>query len=318
MTSTFTQVLAFLMSLIYTLIPFVDYSPKNEDELLLNAAMISDVHIDASLPCGQEMLAAGLEDMKRCETPLDTVIVAGDLTNYADEESLIAFYEILKEHSPADKWVVAHGNHDIGHVEGFTNAEAREWNIKHYNEYTGSNNENIYYSMDVKGYTFIVLGDQGDDNWDHYDIYEDQLTFLDTELARATADGKPAFVVCHIPVEGVNGQMEVWEEGSLEEYSQPIVDIMEKYNNVFFISGHVHTGINGALVQNAFGFSCVETRNGVTYINLPTYLLVNRYGIPWNGMGFHLEVYEDEVVLRARRFLVSRWYAFHEFSVPLV
>ena len=94
--------------------------------------------------------------------------------------------------------------------------------------------------------------------------------------------------------------------------------ILEKYSNVFFISGHVHTGINGDLTQRMFGFSCVEEQNGVTYVNLPTFLLVNRYGIPWGGMGFQMEVYADRVLFRARNYITSKWYPSYEFSVALV
>ena len=66
------------------------------------------------------------------------------------------------------------------------------------------------------------------------------------------------------------------------------------------------------------GAASFETENGVTYVNLPTYGIVNRYGIPWNGMGFQMEVYEDEVIFRARKFNTSRWYGFYEFAIDLV
>ena len=80
----------------------------------------------------------------------------------------------------------------------------------------------------------------------------------------------------------------------------------------------MHEGINGKLTESVLGFSCVETLNGVTYVSLPTYLLVNRYGIPWNGLGFQMEVYEDEVIFRARSYMTSKWYLAYEFEVPIV
>lgn len=319
MIALITKLVSFMTALVCTIVPFVGYSAERPDDIQLNVAMISDTHIDERLPLGQLMLASGLEDMSRNQTPNDAVLIAGDMTNYGNIEAVEVFYNVMKKHSPYAQWVIAPGNHDIGHVEDFTHDEARQWLIDLYNGYTGEETDKIYYSKDIKGYTFIVLCDESEDNWDSCDIYDEQIAFLDSELQRATAEGKPAFVVCHWPVEGTNGQPIIYEDSGLDgEYSQKVQATLEKYENVFFISGHMHAGINGRLVKEAFGFSCVETINGVTYVNLPTYDLVNRYGIPWNGMGMQMEVYENEVVFRARRYLVSRWYAFHEYEVPLV
>ena len=311
-----TQIISFLLSLIMTLTPFIGREAKNPDEALLNVSIISDTHLDARFPGGKLNLEFGLRDMNKFDN--DAVIVAGDLTNYGDEASVKYFYDIMKNTCDADNWIVATGNHEIGHPEEFTNEEARQNFIKYHNEYTGQNIENAYYSIDVEGYTFIVLCDQSEDNWDSCDIYDDQIAFLDAELARGTAEGKPAFVVCHVPVEGANGQDIIYEDGGLDEYSDAVKTTMEKYENVFFISGHVHTGINGHISKELFDISCVESENGVTYVNLPTYGIVNRYGIPWNGMGFQMEVYEDEVIFRARKFNTSRWYGFYEFAINLV
>ena len=310
------QIFSFIMALIMTLVPFVGRDAKNPDEALLNVSIISDTHLDARFPGGKLNLERGLRDMNKFDN--DAIVHVGDITNYGDEASVKYFYDIMRDSCDVENWVVATGNHEIGHPEEFTNEEARQNFIKYHNEYTDQGIENAYYSMDVEGYTFIVLCDQSEDNWDSCDIYEDQIAFLDSELARGTAEGKPVFVVCHVPVEGANGQDIIYEDGGLDEYSDIVKSTLEKYENVFFISGHVHTGINGYISKELFDVSCVETENGVTYVNLPTYGIVNRYGIPWNGMGFQMEVYEDEVIFRARKFNTSRWYGFYEFEIPLV
>lgn len=293
------------------------YSPK-EEGILLNIGIISDTHIDYRLPLGQYLLARALDDMAGSVQPLDAVVVSGDMTNYGDGKSVKTFYELFKHHCKANQWVIASGNHDIGHVEDVTQEEARRRLIDTYNQYTDSDISHIYYRVKIRGYSFIVLGDQSDDSWDQPDINEDQLDFLDTELAKATADGKPAFVVCHWPLDGVNGQSTIWKDGSIgTETSEKIKTILEKYRNVIFISGHIHAGINGELTKTLFGFSCVENRNGVTFVNLPTYLLVNRYGIPWNGLGFQMEVYNKKIIFRARDYATSKWYSCYEFNAPL-
>lgn len=312
------QKLFLLLSSLFLLVqPDPGYKPK-ADGVLLNAAVVSDTHIDARLPLGRYMLARGLTDMACSSAPVDAVVVTGDMTNYGDGKSVEAFYSLFQKHCRAEHLVIAPGNHDIGHVDDATQEEAKQRLTRLYNGVTGLNTEQIYYSLDVNGYTFIVLGDQSDDSWDEPELFDDQLAFLDNELARAAAGGKPAFVACHWPLEGTNGQAEVWEDGSIGvENSQKIRPVLEKYRNVFFLSGHMHIGINGEFTESVFGFSCVETINGVTYVNLPTYLLVNRFGVPWGGLGFQMEVYEDEVLFRARNYATSKWYPAYEFTVAL-
>ena len=318
MMTVISKLSAFIMALVCTLVPLVNYDVESKEDILLNVAMISDVHIDARLPLGKLMLATGLADIKKNATANDALLVAGDLTNYGDEESVEDFYEIVAEAEPARELIIAPGNHDIGHVEKYSNEEARRWLIRHNNEFTAVENEKIYFTKDVNGYTFIILCDESEDNWDGFDIYQEQLDFLDANLAAATADGKPAFVVCHWPIENTNGQLTIYKDGGIEEpFASQMKEILEKYSNVFFISGHMHKGISGNNFQDIFGFSSVETINGVTYVNLPSYGIANRYGIPWNGIGMQMEVYENEVVFRPRRYLSSTWYAIIEYRVPI-
>ena len=286
----------------------------------LNAALVSDIHIDVDWPIGEWIWANGLNDLRYSVDPVDALIVSGDLTNYGDGPSIESFFNIMAEKNSAAYWVTAMGNHDVGHVEDTTQEGARQRFVDLYNALnpSGEQIDKAYYKLDVNGYRFVVLCDDGDDTWDCPDMSAEQLQFLDDSLAEAADRGLPMFVVCHVPVEGVNGQDVIWDDGGLDDNSDAVQAILEKYENVFFISGHVHTGINGPLVETVFGFSCVETINGVNYVNLPTYMIINRYGVPWGGMGFQMEVYDDEVLFRARNYGSSKWYPVYDHSVPLV
>ena len=286
----------------------------------LNAAIVSDVHIDVDWPIGEWIWANGLNDLRYSVDPVDALIVSGDLTNYGDGPSIESFFNIMAEKNSAAYWVTAMGNHDVGHVEDTTQEGARQRFVDLYNALnpSGEQIDKAYYKLDVNGYRFVVLCDDGDDTWDCPDMSAEQLQFLDDSLAEAADRGLPMFVVCHVPVEGVNGQDVIWPDGGLDDNSDAVQAILEKYENVFFISGHVHTGLNGPLVETVFGFSCVETINGVNYVNLPTYMIINRYGVPWGGMGFQMEVYDDEVLFRARNYGSSKWYPVYDHSVPLV
>ncbi len=297
------------------------YTPQKPDEIKLNVALISDTHIDSRLPLGKLYLKKAFEDINTATVKNDALVVCGDLTNYGEEQGIIDFFEIMTETSTVETEIIAMGNHDIGHTRdlGITNDEARAYFLKHNNNYLGTDFEKNYYSYDVNGYKFIVLCDESEDNWDEFEIYEEQTAFLDAELAEATKDGLPAFVVCHEPTVGQNGQETVHDGGSMQpESSERIKAVMEKYDNVFYLSGHMHEGINGNYTEKLLGFRNIETVDGVTYVSLPSYLLFNRYGFMGNGLGMQMEVYEDEVVFRARNFALSDWYGDFTCSVPLV
>ena len=51
----FSRLTAFIISVIMTVFPCLDYSPESDD-IRLNAAIISDTHIDTRLPCGKYLL----------------------------------------------------------------------------------------------------------------------------------------------------------------------------------------------------------------------------------------------------------------------
>ena len=322
------QIIALIVSLLMSIFPSSEFLAGFEalelatksDDCRLNAAIVSDIHIDVDWPIGEWIWKTGLADVARSKDTVDALIVSGDLTNYGDVASMDSFFKIMADNPCAKNWVIAMGNHDVGHVDDRPQEQARQEFVDLYNALNpaGEQIEKAYYKTDINGYRFVILVDDGEDTWDHPDMAEEQYQFLDDSLAEAADRGLPMFVVCHVPVEGVNGQDKIWEDGGLGDCSDRVQSILEKYENVFFISGHVHTGINGPLVEEAFGFSCVETINGVNYINLPTYMIVNRYGVPWGGMGFQMEVYDDEVLFRARNYFTAKWYPVYDHSVPLV
>ncbi|MBP9988334.1 MAG: metallophosphoesterase, partial [Ruminococcus sp.] len=294
-----------------------------KDDCLLNVEMISDTHLEKKELFRQAFLKWGLKNLSRAKSEVDAIVVAGDITNYADEPSLAKYYDIIKKYSPAPV-ITAAGNHDIGHagdrdVTDISREEARDNFIRYRNEYTGRNDDVNYYSTEINGYKFIVLGDEVVDggHWDAADLTQAQLNFLDRELADGTKDGKPAFVVCHWHFDNINGEQTIWAGSGIDLSVNDIKTIMEKYNNVFYISGHMHAGIKAKAVEKLYGLSNAEQVNGVTYLNLPTYGIVNMFGDPLSGTGAQLEVYEDEVVFRPRNFLTNKWYVNSEYHFEL-
>lgn len=322
----FTNFLAFLMSIIMTVFPYAGIElpviNTEKDDCNLVVEMISDTHLEEKELFRQWFLKRGLQNLAKADIDIDAVVVTGDLTNYADEPSLAKYFEIIKEYSPAQV-ISAAGNHDIGHAgdrdkTDITREEAKANFIKYNNEYMGMNNEDNYYSYTVKGYKFIVLGDICYDggHWDAMDMGDEQLQFLDKELA--SANGEPVFVCCHWPIDDINGENIIWPDSGIDLEVNPVKEIFEKYDNVFYISGHMHAGIKSTAVDDKYGLASVEQVNGVTYISVPTYGIINMFGLPWSATGMQMEVYDDEVVIRPRNFMTNKWYTNAEYHIDIV
>jgi len=316
---------AFLMAIVMTVIPYAGFEEpvinNAKDNCNLTVELISDVHIEKYDPFRKFFLTVGLNNLKDAETDIDAVVIAGDLTNYADEYSLAKYYEILKKYSPVPV-ISAAGNHDIGHVgdrdvTDITREEAKANFIRYNNEYLGISANDNYYSIMIKGYKFIVLGDEVIDggHWDAMDMSDEQLDFLDKELA--SADGEPVFVVCHWPVDNMNGQEIIYPDSGIELENNDIKTIMEKYQNVFYISGHIHGGIKSTVAAKFCEMSNVEQLNGVTYVSLPTFGIINSFGYPWSATGIQMEVYDEQVIFRPRNFLTNAWFTNSVFTIDI-
>lgn len=325
-TSIMNNFTTFIMAIILTVIPYAGFElpiiDNQEEDCKLTVEMISDVHIEQNELFRQFFLIAGLNNINNACASVDAVLVNGDITNYADEPSLAKYYDIIDKYSDVPV-ITSAGNHDIGHVgdrdvTDISREEAKANFIRYNNEYMGTDYDTTYYATDINGYKFIVLGDDVIDggHWDAMDISDEQMAFLDRELA--SANGEPVFVCCHWPVDGKNGQEIIYPDGEIDLTVNDIKTVMEKYENVFYISGHIHGGIKSTLAAEFCEMSNVEQENGVTYVSLPTYGIVNSFGYPWSGTGIQMEVYEEKVVFRPRNFITNAWFTNSVYSIDLV
>lgn len=311
-------IISIFMAIILSIFSLPSAGIKPEADLRLKVDVISDTHIKRGSLIGEKLLKKGLENMADASVKADALVIAGDLTELAREDEYETFFEVLKESASSDSWAFALGNHDTTRAVDFSPERAKEIFLENYNKYAKAPVESCYYSIEVKGYSFIVLEDERTDDDLAVEISQKQLEFLDRALEKATADNKPAFVVCHYPLTGVNGQQKVDLVTFDAEGSEKVRAILEKYKNVFMLTGHLHTGINGGVGDDIRGFSQLETINGVTYVSLPAFGSFNLYGIIGFGNGYIMEVYDHEVVFRANNYVTGKWHGFSDFTVKLV
>ena len=260
------------------------------DNCKMSFVALADTHLrDTAFQ--PHLFANGLADIDNAETPFDALVIAGDISEFGDGPSYDVTWEALANSEIGKKAVIlASGNHDIRLAYEYqTNLI-----LDKASEYLGIEIDKPYYSYEVEGYKFIVMGS---DEWkfEKAGISEEQLAFIDAELA--AAEGKPAFVICHQALANTHGLPEVWKNGDLGPDSEAVKAVLMKHKNVFFLNGHLHDGV----YENSL--EIFDAEKGVYSINLPAYGKENDYGkYLQNGLGAYVEVYEDSVIFTSRDF----------------
>ena len=270
----------------------------DEENCRLCVSVLSDVHIEGNnLPRYKSFIRI-LKDAKNNSFGNDVAVFLGDNTMNGQNIESMLFYGALAKAKISDNVFTVCGNHDVGNGNGDYN-ELCERYINYNNTFLKNDLEKPYYYEIVNGYYFIFLAPE-DLCVSEFPISEEQLEFLDETLSIATEDGKPVFVCSHHPYYYA------------DDYA--IEDIIEKYDNVFCLSGHTH-------------FPCCEgwtfnQDDGINEVNLPrcTELTGEDDREIYDGTGYavQLEVYDDEVVGRVRNYYTGEWDDSLEYHFDLV
>lgn len=275
---------------------------QDSENCKLSFVALADTHTRTTA-VNPYYLECGFQDIANSGEDFDALIIAGDITEFGDAPSYEVVWKAIDESTMADKAILlATGNHDIRFAYEAQTKMIMDKTSEYLTSHSGADVviDKPYYSYDVNGYTFIVMGS---DEWQFEKaiISDEQLAFLDSELERATADGKPAFVVCHQPLTDTHGLPEVWENGDLGADSSAVKEVLLGHENVFFLNGHLHDGVYERSLE------VFDEEAGVYSINLPAYGKDNDYGAHSQvGLGDFVEVYEDRVVFTARDFQAGK------------
>ena len=284
-------------------IEFVD-----NDNIKLAFANIADTHLIDN-ESATVNLGNFFEDISNSKGKFDAVLIAGDLSEYGKIAEYNRFFNVFDKYKNVFKLFVTMGNHDVR----FLFLRNQKIIMDKANEYLGINtNGKSYYSYDVNGYTFIVIGTEKR-VLEKAHITQAQIDFLDEELERATKDGKPAFVMCHQAFAFTHGLPEVWKTGDMGEQNDDVRAVMEKYKNVFFINGHLHGGIFEKTLE------ILNKDNNVISLSIPCYRKENNFGIRDCGVGYYCEVYDNKIIFTARNFVKGEYvtgeYTKFEFDI---
>ncbi len=299
-----------------------NYKVKNEDEILLNFAAISDIHMTDEFARVQ-VLKCGLWDMDHAQDELDALVLTGDLTDHGLAEQYENLKKAFEPYSPAKEILMVVGNHDTWTDDDDRYEPAKENFIKYSKEITGRELTECYYTTEINGYTFIVMASEGTRTSAY--ISDTQLQWLRAEMDKASEKGLPIFVISHWPIAETHGLPESWGDdepelldGSFGDQNYEVEAILKDYENVFMISGHIHNGLVNEDQVDTYGYASVETYGSLHSINLPSFMYMGIRGRVMNGLGYSIEVYEDEVLIRARSFTSGVWYTDYDVTIPIV
>ena len=294
-----------IMSLVFAINPYVGPSTEtpitvsNPDEVKATMAIIADPQVSNYMFGRYPVFKAASEDLHNAECKFDALISAGDIA----ENGLSVEYQLIYDGiSGLDtRYIMAAGNHDIR-----LRLYKQSLNTFSYfvNTLNGDDSYDSYhFSERVNGYKVIVLGSDKTVFEEAY-LSDAQLEWLNSEIK--AEDGKPVFVVIHQPLKNTHNVEVAWNSpfeggGTVGAQSIALKAILSKYDNVFLISGHLHSG---------FGPDSYNNVDGIHSINLPSLTIDNKDGTYNNpGTGYIMEVYEDEVIFRARDFAKGVWVA---------
>ncbi|MBO5936677.1 MAG: metallophosphoesterase [Clostridia bacterium] len=306
-TALFMKAIALLVSLVI-FIPVgaaLEAIEKTDAEnCLLSATVLSDLHMEGTNPERHKRVGGVLYAAEKADN--DLLLLLGDNTMNGQVIETLFAYGLVDRFFDTSTVLVAPGNHDMDTSENtngtFETLQKRYITMR--NAFFGNSGNKVYYSREEKGYKFIVLGGEGRTGEDGKQIISDeQLNWLENELAQAKESGKPCFILNHYLVYGRNGGRS-YAAFNIADQNDRLTEILETSGvRTFYFCGHSHYGVNDDSVQ---------TTNNVTYINLPATGNPGNY-YPANdecgkdGIGMQMEVYENKVVLRFRNYLTGQW-----------
>jgi hypothetical protein len=292
-----------------------DVTTLGSAEPLLSFFVLSDLHVSVYDESTPRKLNNALDQIVRLGSPVDALLLGGDLTDYGMETECKALETILANHKLPPVYANM-GNHDYYNVwienggfsrdtfpNGKTDAQSRDRFMKMFN-YTKP-----YKDVAINGCQMILMSQEaytqekpevGEGAW----YSDEQLAWLKAKL-KETTGVKPTFILLHqpLPPEGQDG-------GSHRVIrAKEFRDIVKPHKNVFVFSGHTHQDFdNGTSHYNKEAFHW--------FINASVGRTRNQ-GATERSQGLYVQVYEDRVVVRGREFTNKEWLASADWTVPL-
>lgn len=288
-------------------------------EPLASFQVISDVHIksDNLTEANAVNMIAGLNDIKALDPDTLGIMNLGDFTQSGTEAQYDGMYEIMDRYSPVsdDQIMITLGNHDVrGNNSADWNKDetviskywptAKALYLERNARYMPDTDGRLYFDRWLGGYHFIAINTENGIKDAMY-LTDEQLEWLDRTLAENASPDKPIFVMGHNALKDTH-----WRSNILNDFGNQdgrVKEIFAKYPQVIYMSGHIHNG---------FGVVEAIDRGYGTMVDLPSYN-DSENGVTETGTGYHVKIYDDCVVFKARNFKTSTWMPEYDITVTI-
>ncbi|MBE6828269.1 MAG: metallophosphoesterase [Ruminococcaceae bacterium] len=275
-------------------------SPDSSAEL--NFIVWGDPQISAVSPLRSARVFNACKDIKNAIGKFDALVMAGDITEYGARcEYNMITYLLNPVADKLSHIFAVSGNHDV-------RLRNYKKQVRRFSEFLANikngvpNSEDKYFfSYMLNGYKFVFLGSDRS-TFEAMYLSGAQLQWLDSELKNAP-EGKPVFVFNHQPIKRTNGLPVTflgrgkWR-GSVGWESDRLRAVFEKYNNVIYITGHLHYCTSQYTYEDCGAFKAV---------NVPTVGVINHGSFKNFTQGLVFAVYKDEIRVLSRIFGEGRY-----------
>lgn len=305
--------------------------------------MISDVHVESKAGTDGNALnyIAAMKDMENLNKDTTIAFVsAGDFTSSGTADQYEGFYKVTGEHNPVTnkQTLVLLGNHDVrGSSSNQDPAKPElcpDWPAKKALYQTNNApymsteaQTTLYHSKtlgtvtDTEGYTFIMLNTEMGLKDAMY-MSPTQIAWFEAEMKKAYErdPNKPIFIISHQALNDthwrsntLNGFDGVKPDGTGYDYQTgadaTVKEIMAKYPNGIFFSGHIHNG---------YGVASVIPRDYGVSVDVPALKGADaKNGDATKGTGYEVMIYAGYVAIRARNFVTGTWLPEYDVIIPV-
>ncbi len=298
------------------------------DDVNIDFVLTGDTQVCDYMPEREANLISFAEDMNNSDIDLDAFLIVGDIAENGMQEEFDRVTSHIKDFN-AKNFIMCTGNHDI-RLREFEQSKERFLNFMNGLNTEENAKDNVYFKYMVDDYTFLVMGSE-ESRFEDAFISREQLQWLNIELKEATKDGKPVFVICHYPLAEGHGLPNTWGSansgagdeslptyerkddydmtGCIGDQTNDVYDILTKYENVFFVTGHLHTGFG------KYTYETISEENNVQGVNVPSVGIDNKDGVYNNpGTGLFVEVTDSQVIFYARDFANGKFLSRNDWS----
>lgn len=297
--------------------PSTDDLIKVNEDAAMTAVLWGDPQLSDYMADRHQYTKNASIDLANAEGTFDALVIAGDIAENGKGAEYQLVLDYLSVVENVENHIMAVGNHDV-RLRSYSQVVSTFKEFSTTANAAFADNAMFYtegklsYTYEVNGYTFIVLNTDKSVFEESY-FSDECLEWFDAELAKATADGKPVFVILHQPLKETHQVWQAWNSaddkaGTVGDQSDALQATMNKYNNVFLVTGHLHMGFS-----HEWSIHAIDNFTGV---NLPGIGPNNADGeYNESGTGYIMEVYEDRVEFIARDFNLGKYLP--EFNVTV-